>query len=92
MRLTPIRWVGCGTYNLQRLMYLFSSELLEYIGDWSLRKPSIVPNVFLATQWESLDNSELEKPEIEHLPFHVADINTVADNMINEFFKVRKNV
>lgn len=69
-----------------------TSELLEYIGDWSLRKPSIVPNVFLATQWESLDNSELEKPEIEHLPFHVADINTVADNMINEFFKVRKNV
>ena len=69
-----------------------TSELLEYIGDWSLRKPSIVPNVFLATQWESLDNSELEKPEIEHLPFHVADINTVADNMINEFFEVRKNV
>lgn len=67
-------------------------ELLEFIGDWSLRKPNIVPNVFLATQWNSLDHSELEKPEIEHLPFHVADINTVADSLINEFFEVRKNV
>lgn len=67
-------------------------ELLEYIGDWSLRKPNIVPNVFLATQWDTLDNSELEKPEIEHLPFHVANINTVADSLIKEFFEVRKNV
>ena len=66
-------------------------ELLEYIGDWSLVKPSIVPNAFLATQWDTLDEQEVKKPEIDHLPFHVADINTVADNMINEFFKVRKN-
>lgn len=69
-----------------------TSELLEYIGDWSLRKPNIVPNVFLATQWDTLDNTELEKPEIEHLPFHVADINSVADSLIKEFFEVRKNV
>ena len=69
-----------------------TSELLEYIGDWSLRKPNIVPNVFLATQWDTLDHTELEKPEIEHLPFHVADISTVADSLIKEFFEVRKNV
>lgn len=69
-----------------------TSELLEYLGDWSLKKPNIVPNVFLATQWDTLDNTELEKPEIEHLPFHVADINTVADSLIKEFFEVRKNV
>jgi len=66
-------------------------ELLEYIGDWSLVKPAIVPNAFLATQWNTLDEQEVKKPEIDHLPFHVADINTVADSMINEFFKVRKN-
>lgn len=66
-------------------------ELLEYIGDWSLAKPTIVPNTFLATQWNTLDELEIKKPEIYHLPFHVADINTVADSMINEFFKVRKN-
>ena len=66
-------------------------ELLEYIGDWSLVKPAIVPNAFLATQWNTLDEQEIKKPEIDHLPFHVADINTVADSMINEFFKVRKN-
>lgn len=69
-----------------------TTELLEYIGDWSLRKPNIVPNVFLATQWDTLDNTELEKPEIEHLPFHVADISTVVDSLIKEFFEVRKNV
>ncbi|WP_336032943.1 diguanylate cyclase regulator RdcB family protein [Acinetobacter bereziniae] len=67
-------------------------ELLEYMGDWSLLKPKVVPNVFLATQWDTLDKSELEKPEIAHLPFHVADIQTVADSLINEFFEVRKNV
>lgn len=66
-------------------------ELLEYMGDWSLAKPAIVPNAFLATQWDTLDIQEIKKPEINHLPFHVADINTVADSMINEFFKVRKN-
>ena len=38
-----------------------------------------------------LDEKEIKRPEVNHLPFHVADINTVADNMINEFFKVRKN-
>lgn len=66
-------------------------ELLEYLGDWSLVKPTVVPNTFLATQWNTLDDEEIRKPEINHLPFHVADINTVADNLINEFFKVRKN-
>lgn len=67
-------------------------ELLEYLGDWSLSKPKIVPNAFLATQWHHLEDQEKQKPEIYHLPFHVADIKTVADTMINEFFKVRKDV
>ncbi|WP_174492165.1 diguanylate cyclase regulator RdcB family protein [Acinetobacter sp. Marseille-Q1623] len=66
-------------------------ELIEYMGDWSLAKPSIAPNAFLATQWETLDEQELVKPEIKHLPFHIADISTVADSMIKEFFKVRSH-
>lgn len=78
-------WIYCEQQSQNQY------ELLEYMGDWSLAKPAIVPNTFLATQWDTLDIQEIKKPEINHLPFHVADINTVADSMINEFFKVRKN-
>lgn len=78
-------WIYCEQQSQNQY------ELLEYMGDWSLAKPAIVPNTFLATQWGTLDTQEIKKPEINHLPFHVADINTVADSMINEFFKVRKN-
>lgn len=78
-------WIHCEKQSQNQ------HELLEYMGDWSLAKPTIVPNTFLATQWDVLDEKEIKRPEVNHLPFHVADINTVADNMINEFFKVRKN-
>lgn len=78
-------WIHCEKQSQNQ------HELLEYMGDWSLAKPTIVPNTFLATQWNVLDEKEIKRPEVNHLPFHVADINTVADNMINEFFKVRKN-
>lgn len=78
-------WIHCEKQSQNQ------HELLEYMGDWSLVKPTIVPNTFLATQWDVLDVKEIKTPEVNHLPFHVADINTVADNMINEFFKVRKN-
>lgn len=78
-------WIYCEKQSQNQ------HELLEYMGDWSLVKPAIVPNAFLATQWDTLDDQEIKMPEINHLPFHVADINTVADSMINEFFKVRKN-
>ncbi len=66
-------------------------ELLEYMGDWSLKQPKIISNAFLATQWATLDEQELNKPEIKHIPFHIADIHTVTERMINEFFKVRKD-
>lgn len=63
-------------------------ELIEYMGDWSL-KTSLAPQTFLATQWATLDVEEMKKPEIYHLPFHIASIDTMVDNMIIEFFKVR---
>lgn len=78
-------WIHCEKQSQNQ------HELLEYMGDWSLVKPAIVPNAFLATQWNILDDQEIKISEINHLPFHVADINTVVDNMINEFFKVRNN-
>lgn len=78
-------WLSSANKNQQ------NHELVEYMGDWSLKKPSVAPNAFLATQWDTLDEQERLKPEIEHLPFHIATINTVAESMINEFFKVRQN-
>lgn len=65
-------------------------ELIEYMGDWSL-KTSLAANAFLATQWVTLDEEEINRPEIYHLPFHIASIDTVVDNMTTEFFKVRIN-
>ena len=76
---------------LENKMLDQENELIEYIGDWSLPRPQLTSNAFLATQWQTLSEEEQKVPSTYHAGFHISPIKNTVEQLTKEFFEVRSH-